>query len=138
MVTINCLIFGETIKFQMSDQNSITEMFVEIYNKFINNTKIDIYDFEKAVKIYRTDLEPIVLSENKIATIAKSNGTLNIVIIKKSWTMGKNYDPKSMSAICPITLKKCIDPIIANCCNYVFEKLELLKFKNCPMCRVKL
>ena len=125
-------ISGKSISINIDD--TITEL-ADWFIKFheIDMPNIDIYECAKATKVEYLNRK-VNLKEHVANFFDKSKTFIKLNIFLKSWTMGRNFDFSSFTAICPITLEICNNPYDSLCCHYIFEKNILLTQKKCPMC----
>ncbi len=126
-------ICGKTISLVIDKNNSIENLYPLTYEK---------RDEQQKLATYENYLKSVSLTHRGDKIYNSTFITENL----RSWThaFGINYNLKTLSGICPISLSEIKVPFFLNPgCAHCFEKQELVKFiknnnKNCPTCSMNI
>ncbi len=131
-------ISGRSILIDVTHMEDLCDWIIELQKEDMPEVTLD--DYLIATTVTDSKMRRIQLSDkpDDLNNLFTSSDTITLRIMLKSWTMAHNYDFKTMTADCPITLEKCKNPIASNCCMVAFERESFEKCDVCPQCRTTL
>jgi hypothetical protein len=123
---------GKSFEFTIDDSKvDLTNWFMELHKQ--DRPNVDVYDYAKAVNVCNAMGGKILLS-TKWNELVQNNNSIHLYILRKSWTIAPNFDEKTFTAVCAITLDKCQHPASCPQCLNAFERKAFQQASHCPIC----
>ncbi len=98
---------GKTVLTKLTAPNDdLCDWFADIHQK--DRPTVGLHDYARAVKVIKSNGTTVPLTALWSSLVVE--GQVYVKIVRKYWTMARNFDEQTFKAECPITLESCKDP----------------------------